>query len=135
MAADTRTPRPLVLVVDDALAVRVVMARTLTDAGYDVLTAPDGQSATTLIQGLRTPPDVVVTDVKMPAMGGEAFAAWLAQHYPRLPVIFVSGFADDYEELSGPMLPKPFTPEALSTLVRQTLARNSLAVNSDLSSA
>jgi two-component system cell cycle sensor histidine kinase/response regulator CckA len=135
MAAATHAPRPLVLVVDDALPVRLVMARTLTDAGYDVLTAPDGLSATTLIQGLRNPPDVVVTDVKMPAMGGEALAAWLVQHYPTLPMIFVSGFAGDHEELPGPMLPKPFTCEALSALVGRTLAGRSRTADSDVPAA
>jgi CheY-like chemotaxis protein len=135
MSAATPAPRALVLVVDDALALRLVMARTLTDAGYDVLTAPDGVSATTLIQGLRTPPDLVVTDLKMPAMDGEALAKWLAQHYPRLPVIFVSGFAGDHEELPGPLLPKPFTSDALSTLVDRTLAERSRTTDSDVSAA
>ena len=135
MSPATPAPRPLVLVVDDALAVRLVMARTLTDAGYDVLTAPDGQSATTLIQGLRVPPDVVVTDVKMPAMGGEALAAWLSQHYPQLPVIFVSGFAGDYVDLPGPLLPKPFTSETLSALVGRTLAGKSSTADSDVPAA
>jgi CheY-like chemotaxis protein len=123
------------VVVDDALALRLVMARTLTDAGYDVLTAPDGLSATTLIQGLRTPPDLVVTDLKMPAMDGEALAGWLTQHYPRLPVIFVSAFAGDHEELPGPLLPKPFTSDALSALVGQTLAGRSRTADSDVPAA
>ncbi|MEO6055236.1 MAG: response regulator, partial [Gemmatimonadales bacterium] len=70
MSAAASPLRALVIVVDDALALRLVMSRTLIDAGYDVLTAPDGYSATILIQGLRTPPDVVVTDLRMPVMRG-----------------------------------------------------------------
>jgi CheY-like chemotaxis protein len=135
MSDATPASRPLVVVVDDALALRLVMARTLTEAGYDVLTAPDGMSATTLIQGLRTPPDLVVTDLKMPAMDGEALAEWLVQHYPRLPVIFVSGFAGDHEELPGPLLPKPFTSDALSALVDRTLAGRSRRPDSDAPAA
>ena len=99
MAAVTHAARPLVVVVDDAHALRLVMARTLTEAGYDVLTAPDGLSATTLIQCLRASPDLVVTDLKMPAMDGGALAEWLAHHFPRVPVIFVSGFPGDHAEL------------------------------------
>jgi len=121
MAAVTHAARPLVVVVDDAHALRLVMARALTEAGYDVLTAPDGLSATILILGLRTSPDLVVTDLKMPAMDGEALAGWLAHHRPRVPVIFVSGFPGDRAELPGPLLPKPFTPDALTALVRETL--------------
>lgn len=121
MAAVTHAARPLVVVVDDAHALRLVMARTLTEAGYDVLTAPDGLSATTLIQCLRASPDLVVTDLKMPAMDGGALAEWLAHHFPRVPVIFVSGFPGDHAELPGPLLPKPFTSDALTALVRDTL--------------
>lgn len=121
MAAVTHSARPLVVVVDDAHALRLVMARTLTEAGYDVLTAPDGLSATILILGLRSSPDLVVTDLKMPAMDGEALAQWLAHHRPRIPVIFVSGFPGDRAELPGPLLPKPFTSDALTALVRDTL--------------
>ena len=57
-------------------------------------------------------------------MDGEALAAWLAKHYPRVPVIFVSGFPSEAPgELPGPLLAKPFTPEALCAIVRETLAR------------
>jgi CheY-like chemotaxis protein len=118
--------RPLILVVDDALPVRLVMARSLTGAGYAVITAPDGQSASTLIEGLHTPPDLVITDLRMPRMRGEALAAWLGERYPRLPVIFASGFPQDYDViLPGPLLQKPFTPEALCNVVRRVLERAS----------
>ena len=94
-AATPTVPRPLVVVVDDAHALRLVMSRALTDAGCDVLTVPDGYSATVLIQGLRTPPDLIISDLRMPAMGGEELGAWLTAHYPQLPVIFVSAFGAD----------------------------------------
>ncbi len=124
MSAAASPLRALVIVVDDALALRLVMSRTLIDAGYDVLTAPDGYSATILIQGLRTPPDVVVTDLRMPVMRGEALAGWLGTRYPNLPVVFVSGFgAEDLEPLPGPLLHKPFTPATLQSAVRDALAR------------
>jgi hypothetical protein len=55
-AAEPVAARPLVLVVNDAHALRLVMSRTLIDGGYDVLAAPDGQSATVLLTGLRAPP-------------------------------------------------------------------------------
>jgi two-component system cell cycle sensor histidine kinase/response regulator CckA len=116
-------PRPLVVVVDDAHALRLVMSRALIRGGYDVLTAPDGYSATLLIQGLRTPPDVVVTDLRMPVMRGEALAAWLETRYPDLPVVFVTGFGAEVDEpLPGLLLHKPFTPETLHAAVRDALA-------------
>jgi two-component system cell cycle sensor histidine kinase/response regulator CckA len=116
-------PRPLVVVVDDSHALRLVMSRILIHAGYDVLTAPDGYSATLLIQGLRAPPDVVVTDLRMPLMRGEALAAWLETRCPDLPVVFVTGFGTEVDEpLPGLLLHKPFTPETLQAAVRDALA-------------
>jgi two-component system, cell cycle sensor histidine kinase and response regulator CckA len=122
-AVPTSAPRPLVVVVDDAHALRLVMSRALINAGYDVLTAPDGYSATLLIQGLRTPPDLVVTDLRMPLMRGEALAAWLGTRHPHLPVVFVTGFGAELDEpLPGLLLHKPFTPETLQVAVRDALA-------------
>ncbi len=131
-AASTATDRPVVLVVDDTLPVRLLVSRALTDAGYHVLTAPDGQSAITLIEGHRAPPDLVVTDLRMPVMRGEHLAQWLRQRYPHLPIVFMSGFGpEDDDELAGPFLPKPFTPDVLCALVRETLAgRPGLIANS-----
>jgi two-component system, cell cycle sensor histidine kinase and response regulator CckA len=123
-SASPSPDRPLVLVVDDAHAVRLMMSRTLTEAGYHVLSAPDGQSAINVLLGHRLPPDLVVTDLRMPGVDGEALAAWLATHYPSLPVAFVSGFpAEALEELPGPLLKKPFTPAALCGLVQGVLAQ------------
>jgi two-component system, cell cycle sensor histidine kinase and response regulator CckA len=123
-SAPPHPDRPLVLVVDDQLPVRVVIARSLTEAGYDVLTAPDGQAATTVIQMLRTPPDLVLTDLRMPVMRGEALATWLAAHYPQVPVVFISGFGSyDAEEIPGPVLAKPFTHEGLCAVVAAAIRR------------
>jgi CheY-like chemotaxis protein len=115
-------PRPLVIVVDDALALRLVLVRALTEAGFDALSAPDGSAAATLILGLKHAPDAVVTDIRMPVMGGERLASWLTQEYPRVPIIFISGFVENVPSLPGPLLTKPFEPGALCNLVRQAIA-------------
>jgi CheY-like chemotaxis protein len=115
-------PRPLVIVVDDALALRLVLVRALTEAGFDALSAPDGSAAATLILGLKQEPDAVVTDIRMPVMDGERLASWLAQRYPRMPVIFISGFVENDATLPGPLLTKPFEPGVLCGLVRSAIA-------------
>jgi len=115
-------PRPLVIVVDDALALRLVLVRALTEAGFDALSAPDGSAAATLILGLKQEPDAVVTDMRMPVMDGERFASWLTQRYPRVPLIFISGFVDSDASLPGPLLTKPFDPDTLCSLVRHAIA-------------
>ena len=117
-------PRPLVVVVDDTLPVRLLVSRALSEAGYDVLTAPDGQVAVTLLQGLRQPPDLVVTDLRMPAMDGEALGRWVMLHYPHVPLVFISGFVpEDTGELPGTFLSKPFTPETLLEHVQRAISR------------
>lgn len=115
---------PLVLIVDDTLPVRLMISRILSQAGYRVATAADGVSAVALIEG-RGPPGLVVTDLRMPLMRGEAFARWLARHHPGTPVLFMSGFGpEDAEQLPAPLLRKPFTPEALLGAVGRALTRN-----------
>jgi CheY-like chemotaxis protein len=114
--------RPLVIVVDDALPVRLLASRLLSEAGYDVLSAPDGGAAITLIQGLRALPDVVLTDLRMPVMSGEALGQWLMARNPQVPVIYMSGFVPETTgELPGILLDKPFTPDVLLKAVAEAL--------------
>src|SRR5690242_14441396 len=111
MAGLPMPSRRLVVVVDDTLPVRLLVSRALSEAGLDVLTAPDGAAAATLILGLRSPPDLVITDMRMPAMGGEEFGRWVGLRYPQVPLISISGFiTEDTGELPGTFLSKPFTP-------------------------
>jgi CheY-like chemotaxis protein len=124
MSGSPLPSRPMVVVVDDTLSVRLLISRALTATGYDVLTAPDGAAAATLIQGLRTPPDLVITDLRMPTMDGQALGHWVLSHYPTVPMVFVSGFVpEDTGELPGAFLSKPFTPETLLQVVEQARAR------------
>ena len=118
--------RQLIVLVEDLLAVRHVVARELRDAGYDVLTAPDGTSAVTLIEGLRAPPDLVIIDLRLPTMQGDQLGTWLTLRYLRLPIVFISGFPTVAEHLPGPLLRKPFTAEELCAVVQEELAKASV---------
>jgi CheY-like chemotaxis protein len=115
--------RPLILLVDDEPAIRLMMARTLTDRGYDVRTAPDGQSAITILEGLRTLPAIAITDLEMAGVDGEELARSLARRYPEVPVIFMTGHFPKYRAayLPGPILQKPFAGEQLCELVGSLL--------------
>jgi CheY-like chemotaxis protein len=123
MSGSPLPSRPMVVVVVDTLSVRLLISRALTAAGYNVLTAPDGAAAATLIQGLRSPPDLLITDLRMPAMDGQALGRWVSSHCPTVLMVFISGFVpEDTGELPGAFLSKPFTPKTLLQVVEQAMA-------------
>ena len=111
-----------VLVVDDEEILRSYMTRVLESEGYSVIEAENGVEALSLLSRKDTGVvvDLVITDVRMPRMGGRALAASLAQHHASPPVLFVSG-SHTPSDVSGPLLRKPFTPDALSALARELL--------------
>jgi len=84
-----------VLLVDDEPELRRVVRRHLIKAGFEVLEAPNGRVALEL--ALQGELDVVVSDVRMPDMGGLELVERLSEQAPELPVVLVSGcsgFAD-----------------------------------------
>jgi CheY-like chemotaxis protein len=112
--------QPLILVVDDDPMTLRVLSRLLTDTGYRVLTASDGEAAWELLQGL--PPlqvDLLLTDVRMPHMGGAELGRRVAAFRPEIPVLYMTGFALEVEwELpedirSTRLILKPFRSEEL----------------------
>jgi len=77
-----------VLIVDDELNIRRVLAAMLKREGYEVTTAADGEQALSVLQ--RTPVHVVVTDLVMPRMGGLDLLKRVAADYPDVPVIVIT---------------------------------------------
>ncbi len=114
--------RSVILVVDDDRAVRELVASILTRAGYEVVAAPDAAHALELLESRS--PDLLLTDIVMPEMSGLALGARAHHQWPGLRVMFMSGYASQYEEeLSGSVcLRKPFTPSQLLVAVEDVLA-------------
>jgi len=112
MAAAAPKPCAILLVVDDDAGLRAILARTLADAGYQVLTAADGEEALALAGALQGQLGLVITDIQMPVMDGLVLADRLAHLSAPPPVLFISGFADGHE-IPGPYLSKPFQPSVL----------------------
>ena len=115
-----------VLVVEDDPLVRAIARRTLTEAGYSVLDAEDGQQALAIVARNQRI-DAVLTDVAMPDLGGRELAQQLSTVLPGVPVIFMSGYTDDDLTRRGlleagiPFLEKPFSPQDLARAVRDVL--------------
>ncbi|MFC7332708.1 response regulator [Rhodocista pekingensis] len=108
---------PHILVVDDEVVATMALERFLERRGFRVTTAFDGRQA--LDAHARDAADVVVTDMRMPRLGGRELIQALRGPQPELPVVVVTGFLSSDDEaaaLVGPhtaVMTKPLDPEAL----------------------
>jgi PAS domain S-box-containing protein len=113
-----------VLVVEDNDAVRATVVAMLNKLGFAVVHAPDGHAA--LKELSREPQfDLMITDIIMPkGMSGVQLTNSIRKKWPRLPLIFISGYAEDTEAVAevvragGTFLGKPFTREQLSDAIQ-----------------
>ena len=113
-----------ILLAEDDPAIRELAARTLREAGYQVIEVEDGARARELAELPGTEFDLLVTDVVMPGQTGRELAAALRQSRPSLPVVFMSGYSDvagDGHDPADPFLPKPFAPDDLRRAARKAL--------------
>ncbi len=76
------------LVVEDDLGTRTGLATVLREEGYEVDEAPDGLVAWSLVR--ESPPDLVLTDLDMPNLGGAELIVRIRAHYPHIPIIVLS---------------------------------------------
>lgn len=134
--------RPLVLVVDDDVAIRTVVRWQLEDAGFAVVEAADGSAAVTRI--VEEPPALVVLDLSMPGLGGlEVLRGVRGGRLGRtdLPVIVLSGRSAESDRITGldlgadDYLVKPFSPGELAARVRSVLRRTAGAVATEVITA
>jgi CheY-like chemotaxis protein len=97
--------------------VRSQARRLLQRAGYDVVEASDGAEAKRIFADRQDDIHVVVTDVVMPIVGGVELVATLRAVRPGLPVVLVSGYTAEEQDLPlsdrTAFLTKPYTIEAL----------------------
>jgi PAS domain S-box-containing protein len=130
MAGDPPRGSETVLLVEDERSVRLFAARALQELGYRVIEAKDGVDA---LERFRegVPPELVLSDVVMPRMGGRQLAREVRTLSPRTRILLMSGYsAPDASELahfpeSDGFLAKPFTVSTLAERVRETLNRGS----------
>jgi PAS domain S-box-containing protein len=115
-----------ILVVEDDAAVRRLVKRILSKAGYTVLTASSGPDALQICDTYGDDIDLLLTDVIMPEMSGKAVAEAIRADLPSLPVLFMSGYPGEtvasrgVHASSNDCLLKPFTSAQLLEKVRNT---------------
>lgn len=131
MAVSSTSDRPeTVLVVEDEILIRHVIADYLRDCGYKVIEAATADEALVLLGHTEVEIDIVFSDVEMPgSMDGFSLAKWLRANRPGVDVILagnVSRAADAAGDLceEGPM-PKPYEPQSAADRIRHLLALRS----------
>jgi len=129
-----------VLVVDDELNMQTVMRMILEGAGHRVLVADSGEAALTHVQNPNL--DVVLSDLKMPGMGGEQFVIRCRRERPDVPVIIVTAHGTirsavkSIHDGAADYLTKPFEPEQLEIAVHNAIKlRDILHENEQLKAA
>ncbi|HEV3385138.1 MAG TPA: ATP-binding protein, partial [Gemmata sp.] len=116
-----------VLLVEDEDGVRGLALLALQTYGYKVIAASNGKEALQILANHRGVIDILVTDVVMPGMGGPDLAEALKSSFPKMKVLFSSGYTDDAVLRHGLLqekvafLQKPYSPLALARKVRQVL--------------
>ena len=111
-----------ILVVDDDHDVALVLTELLTEEGYRVRCAFDGQAA--LREIARDPPDLVLADVMMPKMDGVSLAKQLQARGRAIPVVLMSAVYS-YVDVPGlPFLPKPFNLDALLRVITREIEKH-----------
>src|SRR3954464_7335621 len=117
-------PLETILLVEDEPAVRQLFAQALTRAGYSVFEARNGQEAIKLFAEHGEHIDLLVTDLRMPYMGGAELAHHLRGRRRGLKLLCMSGYAGNLDsELAADFIAKPFSREVLLSKVREVLDR------------
>lgn len=107
-----------VLVVEDDFLVRLIVSHYLKSMGWQVEEVSTGEAALAQFSENSSPIDAVLTDLRLPDMGGMDLAS---RPEVDCPVIFMSGVAVLPEGLPGPVLRKPFDEDTLRSVLAEVL--------------
>jgi two-component system, chemotaxis family, chemotaxis protein CheY len=116
-----------IMIVDDSLSMRQMLAKTLRDAGYEVTEAVDGRDAVDKLKARTT--DLLITDLNMPNMDGIQLIS-AARAMPSLkltPIIMLTTEADAGKKQAGraagatAWVVKPFQPDQLLGAIRKVM--------------
>ena len=115
-----------ILVVDDEQNMRIALYEALSRNGYDVSVAENGQMALDMVE--KAPPDMLITDIKMPNIDGIELLRRIKAIRPSLPVVIVTGFAtvdtavEAMKQGAVDYIIKPFSVEVIEETVARVLA-------------
>ena len=114
-----------ILLVEDEPAVRTLFATALSRAGYKVFEARNGEEAVKLFEQHASEVDLLLTDMRMPFMGGAELAKELRSRKAGLKLICISGYPGSLHTLdTTDFLAKPFSRDEMLRKVRDVLDRS-----------
>jgi two-component system cell cycle sensor histidine kinase/response regulator CckA len=122
-SAGTPTGNETILLVEDDHAVRSSMAHLLSESGYQVLQARDGDQAVRIAGAHVADIDLLISDIVMPGMGGHDVAVSVQKLHTETRVLFISGYPVQARAAAAgaKLLYKPFSRVQLAEKVREVL--------------
>lgn len=120
-----------ILVVDDERKIRLILTRILSDEGYSVRTAENGEEAIMAVDDFD--PDLILMDQNMPGIDGIATMTRIKEKDPDRTIIIITAYAsiplavEAVKKGAYDYLVKPFDNEALLIVIRRALERTRLA--------
>jgi CheY-like chemotaxis protein len=118
-----------ILIAEDEEPLRTLIKRALVEEGHFVVATTDGAEALDKLQSEGGGFDLLLTDIKMPMMDGIALALAVARDFPKLPILLMTGYADQRERVSGlealicDVISKPFALAEIKFAVASALAK------------
>jgi len=118
-----------ILIAEDDDTVRGFLMRVLAGDGHDLTETADGAAALDALNRADGKFDLLLSDVKMPVMDGIALALATGRNHPDIPIMLMTGYADQRERAHGldalihDVLAKPFSIEQIKGAVREALIR------------
>lgn len=120
---DTHTPR--ILIIDDEPRIRDACKIVLSEHGFEVICAEDGERGLELIRDRHF--DIILVDLMMPTISGFDVLSHVRTHHPDTVVIVITGYATLEHSIEAmkkgafDFIPKPFTPDQLRAVVDKSL--------------
>ena len=113
-----------ILIAEDEEPLRALVTRALAEDGHAVAATADGAEALETLQSENGGFDLLLADIKMPVM-----ALAVARDFPALPILLMTGYADQRERVSGlealilDVIAKPFTVAEIKSAVASAVAK------------
>ncbi len=129
LPTDSRTPRPLVLVVDDEVQILSALRRTLRRERFDLVTAETPQEGLRILEERSV--SLLVSDHKMPGMSGLQFLEKVEARQPNLPKMVITGWTEEIPESElerlgiCALITKPWEDAKLKATLRRALSLES----------